>query len=121
MTKPRKKIEIPPLTEEEAKRQEKIMNEATREFVGIFDELEKAVGMLAIGRLIGWRALYLIHSRKTIVKYEKILGIKVMDEFPERGPMAHKSIALGLVDTVGNFWKAVSGEESVANRRELVK
>lgn len=121
MATPRKKFHIEPLTDEEARRLNKIIEVATIEFAGVFDELEKAIGMLMIGRLIGWKALALIHSRRTILKYEKLLGIKIKEEFEERGPLAHKSIALGVVDKVGDFWKAVSGEQSVENRRELVK
>ena len=121
MAKPRKKIEVEPLTDEQAQRLIKMVEDATREFSGVFDELEKAIGMLMIGRLIGWKALALIHSRRTILKYEALLGIKIKEEFPERGPWHHKSVALGVVDKLGDFWKAVSGEQSVENRRELVK
>ncbi len=121
MTKPRKKVHLEPLLDEEAQRLIKIAEKSTIEFVGIFDELEKAIGMLMVGRLMGWKALALIHNRRTLLKYEKILGIKIKEEFPEVGPYAHKSIAFETVEALGNFWKAVSGEDSVENRRQIVK
>ncbi|MDP3512336.1 MAG: hypothetical protein Q8S20_06275 [Sulfuritalea sp.] len=121
MTPPRKKPNIPPLTDDEAQRLVKIVEERTTEYVGNFDELEKAIGMLMIGRLVGWKVLALIHNRRTILKYEQILGIKIKDEFDPEGPLTHKSVAYDLVKKLDNFWKAVSGEASVENRRALVR
>jgi hypothetical protein len=52
-----------------------------------------ALGMLVMGRLVWLKLLVLIHNKRTIRKYEEILGISVRD-FPEEGPLAHKSAAL---------------------------
>lgn len=121
MAPPRKKPKIEPLTCEQSQRLIKLIEDGTLEYAGNFDELEKSIGMLMIGRLVGWKVLALIHNRRTILKYEQILGIKIKEEFPEVGPLANKSVAYEIVEKLGNFWKAVSGEVSVANRRELVK
>jgi hypothetical protein len=88
----------------------KIADLAIKEFEGPFDELEKAIGMLLCGRKVGWKVLLLIHDKKTIRKYEEILGINIREFFPEVGPWAHKSVAWKLVQKVTNFWKAVSGD-----------
>ena len=100
------------------------LDEIAARFQGQFDELEAAVGMYLVGRLVGWKVLVLIHNKRTIRKYEEILGINVREEFPEEGPFADKSIALNLVKKLGSFWKAVSGElkdnELKEKRRELV-
>jgi hypothetical protein len=120
MSKPRKPIHVPPLTAKQAQDMLKLVEERTQEFKGQFDELESALGMYMIGRLVGWRVLVLIHNKRTIRHYEKILGgIDIRKEFPEEGPMAHKSIGLAVAKGLGNFWKAVSGELKVEERRTL--
>ena len=94
-----------------------VVDNAVRNFRGGADELEGAIGMCMIGRHVGWRVLVLIHSKKTIIKYEKILGIKVREEFPEEGPDVDRSIGYALAKNLSNFWKAVSGEEKIENKR----
>lgn len=99
------------------------LDETIARFQGDFAELEAAIGMYMAGRLIGWKVLVLIHNKRTIRKYEEILGINVREEFPEEGPFADKSIALNVVKKLGSYWKAVSGElkddELRERRREL--
>ena len=101
----------------------KRLDETIARFHGQIDELESAVGMFMIGRLIGWKLLFIIHNKRTIRKYEEILGINVREEFQEEGPFADKSVALNLIKKLGGFWKAVSGEhkdeELKEKRREL--
>jgi hypothetical protein len=122
MAKSRKVVLIPPLTPKQAQDMLKRVEDSTKEFVGLFDELESAIGMYMIGRLVGWRVLVLIHNKRTIRKYEEILGgIDIRKEFPEEGPLAHKSLGLEIVKKVGNFWKAVSGEQKLPERRTLTE
>ena len=45
---------------------------AVASFSGSLEELEKALGMLMIGYQFGWKVLLLVHSKRTIKKYEKI-------------------------------------------------
>lgn len=75
------------------------------------DELESALGMYMIGFHFGWKVLYVIHSKKTIRKYEEILGISVRDVFDEFGPDAERTNAYKVAQAVSSFWKLVSGEE----------
>jgi len=100
------------------------LDEITARFHGQIDELESAVGMYMIGRLMGWKVLFIVHNKRTIRKYEEILGINVREEFQEEGPFADKSVALNVIKKLGGFWKAVSGEhkdeELKEKRRELV-
>lgn len=92
---------------------------ASHKFSGPIDELQKAIGMLMTGDLFGWRVLILVHNKRTIRKYEDILGISVKDFFPEEGPYAHRSVGYSIATKVGNFWKAVSGDVPIDNRREI--
>jgi len=92
-------------------------------YTGTFDELEAALGMLHMGDHIGWRPLVLIHNKRTIRKYEEILGINIREFFVEEGPSVSRSIGYSIAKKIGKFWKAVSGDvkddELKAHRRSI--
>ena len=115
---------VPHVTPKDAQDLVARLDEIIARFRGDFTELESAIGMYMTGRLVGWRVLVLIHNKRTIRKYEEILGVNIREEFEPEGPFAEKSIALELVKKLGNFWKGVSGElkddELRERRRELV-
>ncbi len=75
--------------------------------------LENAMGAYLVGRRFGWKNLYLMHDKRTIRKFEKILDVQFRDEFNEYSDLSHKSLAYKFVQNVSNFWKAVSGEIKV--------
>ena len=89
--------------EEELRR---IEREAFLNFEGQFDELEKALGLLRLGHHVGWKPIVLMHSKKTIAKYEEILGVKLRDVFPAEGPSADRSLGYRVARHLANFWKA---------------
>lgn len=112
------------LTPEQKEQIEQIEKRAIIQFTGMLDELESALGMLRIGHHMGWKVLYMIHSKRTIRKYEEILDIKVRDIFPDEGPSASRSAGLDIAKRFSNFWKVVSGEhkltpEEKENRRKI--
>lgn len=107
------------LTSEQKLQLQSIEDEAISTFSGMLDELESALGMLRLGHHIGWRTLYILHSKKTIRKYEEILNIKIREIFDEEGPSSDRSVGLALAKKASNFWKAVSGEYKIENRREI--
>ena len=115
---PRKSI-IPPLAAADAVSLCKRLDATAARFGGEFSELESALGMMVLGRLFGWKVLVLVHNKRTLRKYEEILGIDVRKEFPEIGPLADKSVGLELTTKLGAFWKAVSGDIKVPGKREL--
>lgn len=116
MAKQRKRT--PPPTPEEAIARYAVLDNAVRNFGGLFDELESAIGMYVLGHHVGWKVLYFVHSKRTIRKYEEILGIKITEEFPPEGPDADRAMAYAAIKRVSNFWKAVSGEEKIELTRE---
>jgi len=116
---PRKRL--PPVTPEEAKRLVDLVDNAIYDFEGQFDHLEAAIGMLFVGRIIGWRPLVLMHNKRTIRRVEQDLGIELRKYLPEETPISEKSVAYKAVKVVGKFWKAVSGDISIENRRGAVK
>jgi hypothetical protein len=113
-----KKKPAPRLTQLQSARIAELTHQAVDAFDGQSDELEAALGMLVLGYYYGWRVLVLWHSKKTIRKYEEILGIKVREEFQEEGPLAARSKAYEIAKEVSNFWKAVSGEDKSIDREE---
>ena len=119
----RKKYPTPPVERihplERTAKLAEIVNDAIDRFSGPFDELEKALGMLIIGDYVGWKVLVLIHSKSTLKKYEAILGVSVREFFPEVGQIAERSNGYRLAMQVNKFWKVVSGDESVPDRREF--
>lgn len=92
---------------------------AVARFSGSLEELEKAIGMLMIGYHFGWKVLLLVHSKRTIRKYEQILDINIKEFFPAEGKSATRSMGLDLAKQIGNFWQVVSGDIKVENRRDI--
>ena len=80
------------------------------DFRGNIHEFEQAIGAWVVGRKFGWKVMLLVHDRRTIAKYEKLLGVDFREQLPEVGPLARKSLAWKAFQSVTNFWKAVRGE-----------
>lgn len=114
---------LAPFSQERIEELNKVEREAFARFTGQFDELEAALGLLHLGDHVGWKPLVLIHNKRTVRKYEEILGIQVREFFPPEGPSAERSLGYSIAKKIGNFWKAVSGElksdELKAQRREI--
>lgn len=119
MAKAKPKYILPEVPPEEALALVNKADALCRDFHGQLDELESALGMMIMGRLFGWKLFAMIHNKRTIRKYEDILGIKIREAFPEEGPLIGRSHAYALVKQLGNYWKAVSGEFKVDGRRDL--
>lgn len=116
--KPREE-KLAKLTDEQKVELHKIEEDAIANFSGQLDELESALGMLRMGHHFGWKVLYLIHSKRTIRKYEGMLGIKVRDVFPETGPSSYRSYGLALAEKFSNFWKVVGGDIKIPDRKKV--
>lgn len=98
----------------------RIEREAVANFDGLLDDLEAALGILRMGDYMGWRVLVLVHNKRTLRKYEDILNIKIKEFFPETGSQSYRSTAFKFATSVGNFWKSVSGDIKIENRKEIV-
>jgi hypothetical protein len=107
------------LTDEQSTQLQAIEENAIIKFQGNIDELESALGMLRVGHHLGWKVLYIAHSKRTIRKYEDILGIKIREMFPESGPSSKRSIGLSLAEKFSNFWRVVSGDIKIENRKSI--
>lgn len=98
-----------------------IEREAVAAFSGQLDDLLAALGMLRMGDYFGWRVLVLIHNKRTIRKYEEILNIKIKEFFPAEGSQSHRSWGYKIASKLSNFWKAVSGDIKIENRRLITE
>jgi len=85
------------------------VNTSIVNFKGDLRDLEKAIGTFAVGRELGWKPLMLIHDKRTLKKYEKILSLDMKEDLPEVGEHAEKSYAWKAVLKLGGFWNAVKG------------
>jgi hypothetical protein len=93
--------------------------EAFARFNGTADEIESALGFLRLGFQIGWKPLVLIHSKSTVRKYEQILGINSRELFPEETGASDRNPGYRIAKKLSNFWKVVSGEVKVEERRKI--
>ncbi len=114
----RRKRITPLVPKDEAKLRHDFMDAVISDYRGQIDELESAIGMYMVGRHFGWKILYLVHSKRTMKKYEEILGIKASEAFEPFGPDAPSTRAFELLQHASNFWKVVSGEEKLPLDRE---
>jgi hypothetical protein len=114
MTGKKRPWSTPPPTPEQAQERYAFIDGVVRSLppgkFGI-DEVESALGMYLLAHHLGWKVLYLVHSKKTIRKYEEILGIKLSEVFDEFGLDAERTNAYKIIQAVSNFWKLVSGDE----------
>ena len=88
------------------------IDKAVETYTGDAKQLELAIGAWFIGQHFGWRALYLMHDRKTMKRAQDILGVDFQRDLPEQGPRADKSAAWLLFHKkdLKAFWKVVKGE-----------
>ena len=94
-----------------------IAQTAILSYSGDIDVLNSALGMLLTGHYYGWRFLYIVHSKRTVRKYEKVLNIKVNEYFEPIGQLSHRSAGLIEANKHSNFWKCVSGDIQIPNRK----
>ncbi|MBS0299028.1 MAG: hypothetical protein JSR32_03680 [Proteobacteria bacterium] len=94
-----------------------IAQTAVLNYSGDIDVLSSALGMLFTGHYYGWRFLYIVYLKRTVRKYEKVLNIKVTEYFELTGSLSHRSAGLIEANKHSNFWKCVSGDIQIPNRK----
>jgi hypothetical protein len=99
------------------------IDEISGQYTGQMDELYKAIGILVVGRLYGWRVMRLSTSFPVWRRACKITG-DLVDLMPERGIYAHKSFGLRLSDQVGHYWEILKGtpghQRPMAQKGEII-
>jgi hypothetical protein len=110
---------LAPPSPKRQKELDEIQRQAIARFRGQLTTLESALGMLQMGDHLGWRVLAIVHSPRTLKKYEEILGIKVKEFFPEEGPSADRNAGYLAARKLSNFWKAVTGETKIEDKQKF--
>ena len=96
--------------------------EAWEKFEGDLPPFESAVGALIFGRLAGFDALRVVHSWRTLRKYEDILGITFKDRLLDRTPDSRRVNGIRYADKFNQFWKAIAaGVSAEPDARMAVK
>lgn len=102
------------------KEERDMITRAIKDFSGYMPTLEGAIGCYFAGKELGWKPMLLMHEKRTIKKYEEILGINFREELPEEGRWAKKSMGWEASKKISNFWKAVKGEIPGIRSPELI-
>lgn len=79
------------------------IEEVTKDFHGQLDYLYETVGMILLGRLMGWRVMRLVSSRRCWKMAADLFGDPKLI-MPERGKYYKKSIGLAIIDKTGDYW-----------------
>lgn len=111
-------IEVKP-TDEEIKKAIESINalsptivEECTAYHGQIDDLYRAIGMLVVGQLFGWRVMRLVTTRTVWTKAAQVFGDpkKLM---VERGCLAEKSLGLRAADKLEDYWQVIQGHATV--------
>jgi hypothetical protein len=89
------------------------IEDSLKEFQGDVTDFYTAVGMVVVGRLLGWKVMRLVSSRKTWTLANELFGdIKAPGYLmKERGDYWRKSVGLRVADVLGDYWEYVQGHK----------
>ncbi len=111
------------MNDKELMNDEKLMKEIEKvstEFHGQIDDLYKAVGMIIIGRLFGWKVMRLASPRSTWTMASQLFGDpKLLMKDEEK--LAYKSFGLNVCKKADEYWEFVKGKRSIGavDRKEI--
>jgi hypothetical protein len=89
-------------------------------YKGDLTVLESAIGAMFLGSIIGWKPIVIIHSPRTVKRYEQILGVKFKEFLPDETDISDRSKGYELAMMLDNFWQGVTGNASIENRKIAV-
>ena len=84
------------------------IEEVTKDFSGQLDQLYEVIGMIVTGRLLGWRVMRLVSSRRCWKMATELFGDPKLLML-ERGVYYDKSLGMKIIDTTGDYWDVISG------------
>jgi hypothetical protein len=93
----------------------KVILKACANYQGRIQELQTAIGVYFMLGIYGWRPVYMMIDRKSMIKYQRILGFEPDQVdwrtlFPETTQVSDWSEAWRASKGHPNFWKVVKGE-----------
>ena len=94
---------------------------AWRNYEGDLAVFEGAVGAYFLGRFAGYDALRVVHSWRTLRKYEQILGIRFKEQVNGRTPDSRRVNGIRYAENFQAFWKAIAaGVSSQEEAKSMV-
>jgi hypothetical protein len=97
-----------------------VIKTAFDNYKGDLTVLESAIGAMFLGFMIGWKPIVIIHSPRTVKRYEQILGVKFKGFLPDKTDMSDRSKGYEVARMLDNFWHGVSGNAPVTDRKIAV-
>jgi hypothetical protein len=98
------------------------IEQVTRDFQGQLDDLMGAVGLIHVGRVMGWRVVRLVGSRKHWMAANELFGdVKLL--LPEETEYSDKSMGYRVVKASGRFWEQIKGVDAqmdITERRKVL-
>lgn len=93
----------------------KKIEEIVETYKGDITYLNEAVGMVVVGRLMGWEHQRMVTSRKCWTFATKLFQMDMKDPnlMPKRGKFAFRSRALALADKFGGYLAYIKGSISL--------
>lgn len=84
------------------------VEKVTKTFQGQLDHLYEAVGMMLLGRLMGWRVMRLVSSKRCWK-----MAVNLFDDprkwMDEKGEYYTKSVGMRIFDTAKEYWDFIAG------------
>lgn len=98
-----------------------MIEDVLKNYKGDLGYLNEAVGLIVLGRLMGWEHQRLVVDRRVWSFALKYFGdLKRPELMPKRGVYAYKSMALKIADRVGGFLLIVKSVVSVPIKERRV-
>lgn len=89
------------------------IDDVVKNYRGQIDHLYEAVGMIVVGRLLGWRVMRLVSSRRCWTLASDLFGDpKVLMD--DEGKYASKSVGLAIVKKAGVYWDVIKRNSNLA-------
>jgi len=87
------------------------MRHCIENYSGSIEYLNEAVGLLVVGRIMGWKHQRIVTSRRAWNFARDVFGDPKSPQFmPDRTPTGdRKSVALGIADKLGGYLQYVKG------------
>ena len=68
------------------------------QYARLAPDLDSALWLLRLGHHVGWKVLYTVYSKHTILHYEEIFGMPIRELYETTDPSAHRSNRYRLIE-----------------------
>lgn len=89
----------------------KKIEDVTKNYSGRIDYLQDAIGLIFVGRIMGWEVVRLTSPRRSWSLATKLFG-DPKTLMPRRTEFSSKSIGLKIADKLDAYWDLIKGKQS---------